>query len=150
MRSIDTLTMRTGTKVQTIKSCERIGLVPEPGRTASRQRPHHAADLDRLAFIRHARRAGFTLEAMRIDPSGSPGRRCAETDAIARGQRAETDAIARGQRAEVERRMARLSALRSDMRRVPEECSRDAAAASRMPGLLHGHAACLADHGAEP
>jgi DNA-binding transcriptional MerR regulator len=139
MRSIDTLTMRTGTKVQTIKSCERIGLVPEPGRTASRQRPHHAADLDRLAFIRHARRAGFTLEAMRIDPSGSPGRRFAETDAIARGQRAE-----------VERRMARLSALRSDMRRVPEECSRDAAAASRMPGLLHGHAACLADHGAEP
>ena len=45
-----TLARRTGTKVQTIRYYEQIGLMPEPGRTAGGQRRYGEGELDRLAF----------------------------------------------------------------------------------------------------
>ncbi len=80
MLAIGTLAKRTGTKVQTIRYYEQIGLLPEPGRTEGGQRRYGDEDLDRLAFIRHARQLGFTLEAIRelLDLSDNPSRSCAE------------------------------------------------------------------------
>ncbi len=84
MLSIGTLAKCTGTKVQTIRYYEQIGLLPEPGRTEGGQRRYSEGDLDRLAFIRHARLLGFTLDAIRelLDLSDNPARSCAE---VARG-----------------------------------------------------------------
>ena len=65
MHTIGTLARRTGTKVQTIRYYEQIGLMPEPGRTEGGQRRYGDAELDRLAFIRHARELGFPLEDVR-------------------------------------------------------------------------------------
>ena len=62
---IGALARRTGTKVQTIRYYEEIGLMPRPERTAGGQRRYTKADLDRLAFIRHAREMGFSLEMIR-------------------------------------------------------------------------------------
>ena len=50
MLTIGTLSKKTGTKVQTIRYYEQIGLMPEPGRTEGGQRrydsfggtPHHS------------------------------------------------------------------------------------------------------------
>jgi len=137
MLAIGTLAQRTGTKVQTIRYYEQIGLLPEPGRTEGGQRRYGEADLDRLAFIRHARQLGFTLEAVRelLDLSDNPSRSCAEVDAIAHRQLKE-----------VEARLARLEALRKELKRMLRECSRGTVADCRVLEILREHAACLTDH----
>ena len=137
MLSIGTLARRTGTKVQTIRYYEQIGLMPEPDRTAGGQRRYTSAGLDRLAFIRHARQLGFTLEAIRelLDLGDHPDRPCAEADAIARRQLQE-----------VERRLARLQALRTELRRMVQECSGGRSAECRVLEVLRDHSECLTDH----
>lgn len=137
MLAIGTLAKRTGTKVQTIRYYEQIGLLPEPGRTEGGQRRYGDADLDRLAFIRHARQLGFTLEAIRelLDLSDNPSRSCAEVDVIAHRQLKE-----------VEARIAQLEALRKELKRMLRECSRDTVSDCRVLEVLRDHGACLADH----
>lgn len=138
MLAIGTLAKRTGTKVQTIRYYEQIGIMPEPGRTEGGQRRYGDADLDRLAFIRHARQLGFTLEAIRelLDLSDNPSRSCAEVDVIAHRQLKE-----------VEARIARLETLRKELKRMLRECSRDTVSDCRVLEVLRDHGACLADHG---
>jgi Cu(I)-responsive transcriptional regulator len=137
MLAIGTLAKRTGTKVQTIRYYEQIGLLPEPGRTGGGQRRYGEDDLDRLAFVRHARQLGFTLEAIRelLDLSDNPDRSCAEVDVIAHRQLKE-----------VEARIARLEALRKELKRMLRECSRDTVSGCRVLEVLRDHGACLADH----
>ena len=65
MLTIGNLAKRTGTKVQTIRYYEQIGLMPEPGRTEGGQRRYAEAELDRLSFIRHSRQLGFSLDVIR-------------------------------------------------------------------------------------
>jgi len=137
MLSIGTLARRTGAKVQTIRYYEQIGLMPEPGRTAGGQRRYDASDLDRLAFIRHARQLGFALDAIRelLNLSDAPARSCAEVDTIA--QRRLRD---------VEARIARLEALRRELERMLRECRGQTVADCRVLEVLRDHAACLTDH----
>tara|TARA_R110002110_G_scaffold3665_2_gene18931 strand:+ start:7456 stop:7896 length:441 start_codon:yes stop_codon:yes gene_type:complete len=137
MLTIGTLARRTGTKVQTIRYYEQIGLMPEPGRTAGGQRRYGEADLDRLAFVRHARQLGFTLEAIRelLDLSDHPGKSCQEADQIARRQLRQ-----------VELRMARLEALRTELERMVHECSGGNTADCRVLEVLRDHSECLTDH----
>ena len=74
MLTIGTLAKKTGTKVQTIRYYEQIGLLPEPGRSAGGQRRYGDSELDRLSFVRHARQLGFSLDAIRelLDLSDHP------------------------------------------------------------------------------
>ena len=85
MLTIGTLAKKTGTKVQTVRYYEQIGLMPEPGRTEGGQRRYGDAELDRLSFVRHARQLGFSLDAIRelLDLSDHPGKSCALAIAIA-------------------------------------------------------------------
>ena len=64
MLTIGTLAKQTGTKVQTIRYYEDIGLMPAPERTEGGQRRYDSIASDRLAFIRHARDLGFGLDAI--------------------------------------------------------------------------------------
>lgn len=137
MLTIGTLAKRTGTKVQTIRYYEQIGLMPEPGRTEGGQRRYGDAGLDRLAFIRHSRELGFSLKAIRelLDLSDSPERSCAQIDAVAQRQLHE-----------VEARIARLEALRIELRRMLSECSADRVADCRILEVLRDHEECLSNH----
>lgn len=137
MLSIGTLAKRTGAKVQTIRYYEQIGLMPEPGRSPGGQRRYGDAELDRLAFIRHARELGFSLAAIRelLDLSDSPERSCAQIDAVAQRQLRE-----------VEARILRLEALRIELRRMLSECSADRVADCRILEVLRDHEECLSDH----
>jgi Cu(I)-responsive transcriptional regulator len=137
MFSIGTLAKRTGTKVQTIRYYEQIGLMPEPGRTDGGQRRYGDVELDRLSFIRHSRQLGFSLGAIRelLDLSDSPERSCAQVDAVAQKQLRE-----------VETRIARLEALWVELRRMISECSADRVADCRILEVLRDHEECLADH----
>lgn len=137
MLSIGTLAKRTGTKVQTIRYYEQIGLMLEPDRSEGGQRRYDDAQLDRLAFIRHSRQLGFSLKAIRdlLDLSDSPERSCAQVDAIARKQLRE-----------VEARIVRLEALRVEMQRMIDTCNGDRVADCRILEVLRDHEECLADH----
>ncbi|EEX15784.1 mercuric resistance operon regulatory protein [Citreicella sp. SE45] len=138
MLTIGALARRTGSKVQTIRYYEQIGLMPEPGRSSGGQRRYGDADLDRLAFIRHARDLGFSLEAIRelLDLSDTPDHSCSHVDAIAQKQlRA------------VEARIVRLEALRTELQRMIGECSGGAVSDCRVLEVLRDHGECLTDHG---
>lgn len=88
MLTIGTLAKKAGTKVQTIRYYEQIGLMYVPGRTEGGQRRYAETELDRLSFIRHSRQLGFSLDAIRelLHLSDHPDRPCDEADAIARRQ----------------------------------------------------------------
>ena len=137
MLTIGSLAKKTGTKVQTIRYYEQIGLMPEPGRTEGGQRRYGDDELDRLAFIRHARQLGFSLEAIRelLDLSDHPHRPCLEADAIARRQLKQ-----------VEQRLARLEALRTELQRMVHECSGGQTADCRVLEVLRDNSECLTDH----
>lgn len=137
MLTIGSLAKKTGTKVQTIRYYEQIGLMPERGRTEGGQRRYGEAELDRLSFVRHARQLGFSLDAIRelLDLSDHPSRSCEEADAIARRQLKQ-----------VEQRMARLKALRTELKRMVHECSGGRTADCRVLEVLRDHSECLTAH----
>ncbi len=137
MLTIGSLGKRTGTKVQTIRYYEQIGLMPEPGRTQGGQRRYGDAEVDRLSFVRHARQLGFPLEAIRelLDLSDNPDRSCSEADSIARRQLKQ-----------VELRMDRLKALRTELKRMIKECNGGKTADCKVLEVLRDHAECLTDH----
>lgn len=137
MLSIGMLARRTGTKVQTIRYYEEIGLMREAERSPGGQRRYRQADLDRLAFIRHGRDLGFPLDAIRelLDLTDNPERPCAEADAIARRQ------LLR-----IEQRVRRLEALKLELTRMIEDCSGGKVAECRVIEVLRDHAECLTDH----
>ena len=58
MFSIGDLSRRTGVKVPTIRYYEQMGLVAAPERSEGNQRRYSRQELERLAFIRHARDGG--------------------------------------------------------------------------------------------
>ncbi|KQB95572.1 Cu(I)-responsive transcriptional regulator [Loktanella sp. PT4BL] len=137
MLTIGTLGKKTGTKVQTIRYYEEIGLMPQPGRTAGGQRRYDETQLDRLSFVRHARQLGFSLDAIRelLDLSDDPNRPCHEADAIARRQLIQ-----------VEQRMARLEALQKELKRMVHECSGGKSSDCRVLEVLRDHSECLTEH----
>tara|TARA_B100001146_G_scaffold224222_1_gene241389 strand:- start:4943 stop:5374 length:432 start_codon:yes stop_codon:yes gene_type:complete len=137
MLTIGSLAKKTGTKVQTIRYYEQIGLMPEPGRTGGGQRRYGDAELDRLSFIRHSRQLGFPLDVIRelLDLSDHPDKSCDEADAIARRQLKQ-----------VEQRLARLKALRTELKRMVHECSGGRTADCRVLEVLRDHTECLTQH----
>ena len=140
--TIGRLAREAGCKVQTIRYYEQVGLMPVPARTEGNQRRYGQRHVQRLAFIRHARELGFPLESVRelLGLSDDADRSCAAADAIAREH-----LVA------VERRIARLTALKTELERMIEQCRGGRIAECRVIEVLadHSHARCVTDHGAE-
>jgi DNA-binding transcriptional MerR regulator len=85
MFSIGDLSRRTGVKVPTIRYYEQMGLLEAAERSEGNQRRYEREDLERLAFIRHARDLGLDIPAIRelIALSQHPHHPCADADRIA-------------------------------------------------------------------
>jgi Cu(I)-responsive transcriptional regulator len=113
--TIGELGKATGTKVETIRYYERIGLMPKPDRTMGNYRAYARRDLDRLSFIRRARDLGFPLDQVRalLALADRRDQSCATVDALARTHLAE-----------VERKIADLQALQRELSNLLSECSR--------------------------
>lgn len=111
--AIGDLARLTGTKVNTIRFYEEGGLLPRAERTASGRRIYRDADTKRLAFIRQSRNLGFPLDAVRelLTLSDDDNQPCEAVDRIARVHLAEID-----------RKIADLSALRTELDRVIRSC----------------------------
>jgi MerR family transcriptional regulator, redox-sensitive transcriptional activator SoxR len=77
--TIGQLAARSGIPATTIRYYERERLLPKPDRLAGRRR-YEPADLQRLAAIKLAKQAGFSLQEIRqfvrgFSPSTSPSQR---------------------------------------------------------------------------
>ena len=76
----------TGTKAETIRFYEKIGLLAEPARTGGNYRAYGPAHLSRLSFIRRSRDLGFSLEQVRalLSLSDDRSQPCEAIDSMAR------------------------------------------------------------------
>jgi MerR family transcriptional regulator, mercuric resistance operon regulatory protein len=83
--AIGALAKHTGTKVETIRYYERIGLWAAPSRTEGGYRIYGTAHLKRLNFIRRARLLGFSIDEVRalLRLADERKRPCAEARVVA-------------------------------------------------------------------
>lgn len=134
---IGELSRATGTNVETIRYYERIGLLPEPARTAGNYRSYGPDHRARLVFVRHSRELGFTIEEIRslLDLSDDPTRDCAEADRIASTHLAQ-----------VEDKIAQLSLLRDELKRIVGRCRGGLAGDCRVIEALADHSHCESQH----
>ena len=130
---IGELAKATGTKVQTIRYYEQIGLIPAPARSTGNQRRYDRRALERLGFVRHARELGFTLESIRsvLELSDNPDQSCAEADRMARARLIE-----------VESRIKRLKALKRELNRMIEAYAGGSVSDCRVIETLADHRHC--------
>jgi DNA-binding transcriptional MerR regulator len=127
--SIGLLARETGVKVPTIRYYESIGLLAPPPRTRSNRRLYDRDAAKRLQFIRHARELGFDLDAVRqlLQLADRPEQPCDRVDAIALRQVADIDS-----------KIANLIAMRSEIKRMLEECQQGRIGECRiLDGLAH-------------
>lgn len=59
------LSAKTNVNIETIRYYEKIGLMPDPVRSAGGHRIYGQSHLKRLSFIRRSRELGFTLQEIR-------------------------------------------------------------------------------------
>ncbi|WP_299437909.1 helix-turn-helix domain-containing protein [uncultured Rhodospira sp.] len=111
--NIGTVARLTGTKVDTVRYYERIGLLPTPARTGGNQRVYDREHLRRLAFVRGARRLGFTLDEVRelIALGGEADRPCTDIHAVATRHLLAVD-----------EKIAHLHRLRDELAQLMEQC----------------------------
>lgn len=81
---IGELAKQAGVTAKTIRYYESIGLLPDPGRTASGYRKYGDDALERLRFIRDAQAAGLTLKDSRtiLDMKAQGHGTCEHTQAL--------------------------------------------------------------------
>ena len=134
---IGELSRATGINIETIRYYERIGLLPEPDRTAANYRSYGDPHRARLTFVRHSRDLGFAIEEIRslLDLSDDPARDCSEADRIASRYLAQ-----------VEEKIAQLTLLRDELTRIVGRCRGGVAADCRVIEALGDHRHCESAH----
>ena len=103
----------TGTKAETIRFYEKIGLLAEPARTGGNYRAYGPAHLGRLSFIRRSRDLGFSLEQVRalLSLSDDRSQPCEAIDSMAREHLRAVDA-----------KIADLRALKRELEALVGQC----------------------------
>lgn len=125
--TIGGLAKATGTKPETIRYYERIGLLGAAGRSHGNYRIYSDKELGRLSFVRRARDLGFSLEQVRelLNIADDRSRSCGAVDKLAREHlRA------------VNRKIADLSALRRELGSLLDQCSQGTVADCRIIDAL--------------
>jgi len=135
---IGDLSQRSGVNIETIRYYERIGILPTPARQPNGRRSYGKADAQRLSFIRNARDLGFDLASVRVllALQQQPEASCENASRIAQGQ---LDAV--------EKRIARLMHLRTELRRMIDECRVTQVADCRVIETLAGSSSASPGHG---
>lgn len=112
--TIGQLARKTGCKVPTIRYFEQTGLLPEPRRSMGNTRLYEAHHVARLRFIQHCRELGFGQNTIRelLALVDSPNTSCAAVSAIARTHLSN-----------INRRLARLEALKIELQGMIETCA---------------------------
>lgn len=121
--SVGAVARATATTVETVRYYERIGLLAAPLRTQGNYRRYDRSHLERLSFIRRARDLGFSLDTVRalLELADQPDRPCTEVDGIASAHLAE-----------VERKIADLTLLGTELRQIIGQCRQGTVASCRI------------------
>ncbi len=111
--SIGQLSAATGVKVVTIRYYEGCGLIPKPRRTDGNYRAYGHNDVRHLKFVRRCRDLGFTLQQVRelLQLSMKYDRDCGEVDRIVSGHLTQ-----------IERKIADLKKLATELNRIGKRC----------------------------
>ena len=123
--SVGQLAARAGVRVDTVRYYERTGLLPRPRRTLGDHRRYGPADVDRLLFIRGARRLGLRLGEIRDLAKIRDAGTCPCGPA---------EALLREHVGEIDREIARLTALRAELTRMITGLSGQATCPDPVPG----------------
>ncbi|MCE7999960.1 MAG: helix-turn-helix domain-containing protein [Rhodobiaceae bacterium] len=112
--TIGQLAKETSCKVPTIRYFEKIGMLPEPARSAGNTRIYTAAAMARLTFICHCRELGFPQKVIRelLGLVDHPDQSC-ET----------VTEIAATQLNHVNQRISHLAALKGELERMIDSCN---------------------------
>ena len=134
---IGELARAAGTSSETIRYYERIDLVRRPERTDGNYRDYGPGDVERLAFIRHARGLGFEISDIRslLALAEQPERDCGTIDEIASRHLAT-----------VETKIVQLDRLRDDLRTMISQCGGGRVSSCRILQALGDHAGCGSAH----
>ena len=135
--SIGQVSRLLGIKIPTIRYYEGKGLVPEPKRSEGMQRRYDDRDLERLAFVKHARHLGFSLSA--ISKLMTLGEDEAENcDQI--------DEFARANLAEVQTKIRLLKSLENELQRIVSGCQTPNIGQCYVIESLQDHSLCETSH----
>lgn len=117
----------TGLKVETVRFYEGEGLIDAPRRSGGNYRVYNQSQLDRLSFIKRSRDLGFTLDQVRnlLRLADDPRGPCEQADAMA------TRHIEA-----VDRKLADLQALRSEIIKLAGNCDATTIADCRLIDAL--------------
>jgi DNA-binding transcriptional MerR regulator len=111
---IGDLAKQTGVKVVTIRYYEQIGVLRAVSRTSGNYRSYGADHVQRLRFVKRCRGLGFSLyqvrDLLRLSIQNGPS--CTEVCDMARRQRKA-----------VEKKIADLNRLASELRRISASCN---------------------------
>ena len=131
--SIGEASRTSGVKVTTIRFYEQIGLLAAAARTEGNRRLYDAADLKRLSFIRHARELGFSVDDIRelLGMTEQTNSSCHEADSLAKRRLKDVD-----------RRIEQLTALKSELQRMVDECGHGRICDCRVIQILGDHTQC--------
>lgn len=104
----------SGCHLETIRYYERVGLMPQPARTASGYRAYSLAEVERLRFISRGRELGFSLEEIRslLRLDDDPKMLCGEVDVIARTHLAD-----------IHQRIDELHRMAAELEQVIAQCA---------------------------
>ena len=135
--SIGQVSRRLGIKIPTIRYYEGKGLVPEPMRSEGMQRRYDDRDLERLAFVKHARQLGFSLSAISqlMVLGGTDTNNCDQIDEIARENLLE-----------VQTKIRLLKSLEKELQRIVNGCQTSNIDDCYVIESLQDHALCKAPH----
>jgi DNA-binding transcriptional MerR regulator len=130
--SIGDVAARSGTKTQTVRWYEQVGILPKAARTSGNQRTYAHADLERLVFVRSGRELGFSLDQIRrlLTLSDDADMSCGEVDVIAQEHLAE-----------VREKIAQLRALEGELERIIGACRQGTVSDCRIIQTLNGKSA---------
>lgn len=136
MFSIGELSRRTGVKIPTIRYYEQMGLIDAPERSEGNQRRYTRDGLKRLAFIRHSRELGFSIDDIRelLDLSQHPDKPCGDAHGIATRHLAHVRA-----------RIAKLKRLETELKRL-SACDAGTLGDCAVIETLADHGLCLTEH----
>lgn len=140
--SIGKLAKLSGCKVPTIRYYEQIGLLPEAKRTEGNQRRYNSNHLTQLKFVLHARELGFGIAAIEQLQHLADGH-CQRHNPHEAGQ------IAKQHLADIERRIARLEALREELSAMVSCCDDQSEHQCRVLEVLADHKLCKTTHGCD-
>ena len=110
---IGELARATGTKAETIRYYEREGILPAADRTDSNYRDYSDDHLATLTFVRRARQLGFSMAQVRqlLALSDHDDKPCHDVDQLVQNQLEE-----------VQRKIADLNALQSELGLMLKSC----------------------------